>query len=926
MNHPNDWHLLERDEAAKALDTDLYKGLSESEARRRRRFIGENAIWHIPRVSALTVAAAAIFDLSALLLIISAAAAALFEKSTEAGALILLLVIGGAVRTAAHLYATRILEERARDKIPSVSVIRDGRVKLVSAENVVPGDIVILEPGDTVPCDGRVVAGDDAVVSERGITENKKPVHKFDNVIETESAGEVPCEFRSNMLFAGSLIISGSLRMVATACGEAALISREHGGITIDAAVKLPAVEKLRTRSRNTSLVMLACVMILTALSVFFGEGVSLPEVFLGTMAMAVAAMSEFLTVIATITVAVGIREAAAGKNSRVLIRMPEKLEEIRDIRRVVFCGSSFFKSGRSELYSCRIGGEYKRTEEMSEDELDKAAELIALAMTASADSNTGIASGNFAEINNTDMDAVIRRASCSAAKKSKKNSSFSWTLYDHADAGEQTSGLQLSLIEYNGDICAVGVGKAGDVLACCTSMEENGETVLLTDEMRRKILTECVRLEFGGASVLAVAMRSSPYLKLSRPTVLAQFMTFRGFFAVAEEPEKNAKKHISEMKKKGIVPIMFTEHPEEDLYYCHRLGLFSKNTVRVNADELTEEMVDSIGTDGGVISFKGISRIQTASAYAGAMKKVMYNRAFDTDRILQEECEAAPVTAAIGRETRDSGVLASADVGIAVSKSDMKTIPGTLSTHAALLVRNQPDKKKRSSAEAGFGGLDGALSAKHIVDRMFAGIEAAKYYLTASQCARLIVMLGAVVFGIPFLSAVNLLVWGLLFDFAGILVMAFAAPEGDFTQCQGKKSGLRAIFDGFVWGAASAVWCRILMSFGSITGITITYGEVEAILSASVVLSGCVNVWFALRRAYSGCRVRFHSAGAMFFSCAVIYAAVLTMTDIPVMGAACCGLKSLLALVPLVMPLFTYVAEGLVSHLKDRGNSLEDS
>ena len=560
----------------------------------------------------------------------------------------------------------------------------------------------------------------------------------------------------------------------------------------------------------------------------------------------------------------------------------------------------------------------------MSDDDLDKAAELISLAMTASADSNTGIAAGNFEEINNTDMDAVIRRASYSAARKLKKNHSYSWTLYDHADVGEHTSGMQLSLIEYDGDVCAVGVGKVADVLKCCTALEKDGEAVPFTDEMRHRILTECVRLEFGGASVLAVAMRKSPYLQLTRPAVLTQFMTFRGFFSVAEEPEKNAKNHIAEMKKNGIVPILFTDRPEEDLYYCHRLGLFSKNTVRVHADELTEEIVDSVGTDGGVISFEGVSGLGAASAYAGAMKKIMYNRASGTDRILQEESEAAPITAAIGCQTRDSGVIASADVGIAVSKSDMKTIPGTLSAQAALLVYNHPDRKKQSSAEAGFGGLDGTVSAKHIVDRMFAGIEAAKYYLTASQCARLVVMLGAVVFGTPLLSAVNLLVWGLLFDFAGILVMAFAAPEGEFTKPVGKNRWLRAALEGGIWGAVSAGWSGILVLISRFTDITVTQGEAAAILAASIILMGCVNVWLALRRAFGGCRVRMHSAGAMFFFCALIYAVMLTVTDISVMGAAYCGFKALLALVPLLVPLFIYGVEVLASRLKERGNRSE--
>jgi len=78
--------------------------------------------------------------------------------------------------------------------------------------------------------------------------------------------------------------------------------------------------------------------------------------------------------------------------------------------------------------------------------------------------------------------------------------------------------------------------------------------------------------------------------------------------------------------------------------------------------------------------------------------------------------------------------------------------------------------------------------------------------------------------------------------------------------------------------------------------------------------------VWISLRRVCGGCRVHLHSAGAMFFSCAFLYAVFLTMTDMTVIGAAYCGVKSLLALVPLIVPVGIYVVERLALHLKKQG------
>jgi len=294
MLSTNTWHLLPADEVLRLLETDMYRGLSPDEAKKRRKRVpGE--VWHVRRSSAWEAAAASLFDLPTLLLVVAAAAAAVFDKRFEAGAIAAVLLIGALVRTAVSVRANRILEDMARSRIPVSSVIRDGTVHLLPAHEIVPGDIIFLDAGDRVPCDGYVITGDDSVVSERGITANEVPVHKYPTVISTAGEfAEVPGEFRPNMLFAGSLVLSGSVRIAATACGEDTLVGREQGGVTIDAGGEFPLIDRLKKQSRAVSLVMLAAVMVLTGLAVICGRGMSLPDVFLGTLAMAVASMSEF--------------------------------------------------------------------------------------------------------------------------------------------------------------------------------------------------------------------------------------------------------------------------------------------------------------------------------------------------------------------------------------------------------------------------------------------------------------------------------------------------------------------------------------------------------------------------------------------------------------------------------------------------------
>ncbi len=901
MKDRNDWHLLPEEQVLEALKTDMYKGLDEREARRRRRKFGSNSVWRVRHTSAVDAAKATLLDGASLLLVISAASAALFDKQIEAGAMIVLLLIGGFLRGITYIRANRILEGAARERIPVSSVIREGSVRLLPATEIVPGDIVFLEAGDTVPCDGRVVSGEDSVVVERGITENKAPVHKFATVIRTEAeGGEVPCEFRSNMLFAGSLVLSGSLRIAATACGEDALTVRKTGGCEIRPLEQLPVVEKLTARCRNTSLIMLAWVLILTGFSLFFGQNGTLPEVFLDTIAMAVAAMSEFLTTIGYIIVAVQIRDAAdggrRGDHARAILRDPARIEGAASPDILVFCGSSFFKSGRGELLSVRVLG---KTFPKGSGGGDPVKRLLQLASAAAAQTNRGMAA-SFSPERVSVLEETVQGAIDAWVREHDTDFSSGSAVLDHADSRTVGHGMEISLIVEQEEVWAAACGPIDAILRCCDTAEgEDGGETLLTEELRRQIFTECAHLEYQGARIVAVARRLSPFTQLNRLPVLTRRMIFVGYFALAQETEADVKESVAYLRQRGIKPVLFTEFPEEDLYYCHRFGLFNRHTLRVNGSELSEELAQSLGADGMSVSFGDVRESELGSAYADAI------------RCLTAEDRTV---AAVARNPRNSGVLSRADVGFTVANSDLHAVPECLSRHAASVIYPAAQQ-----IEAGAGGIGGIVSAMRASVRILGNIRSAVLYMTTSQCARLLVLFAAIFFDVPLCSAVFILIWGLIFDFGAVLTMAFEKNDLPYKKTTPIPDSRRGVLLGAVWGGLLALLIPVTRGVLTFSGGAISEDCARSILESAVLLSGAVVAIGIMtrggeKRRHFGTAPMFLVGGSILMAALVLYVPGASRF---VAGSPCGGWISAAALVPALVLVLVFGIRRIVIRRK---------
>ena len=322
------------------------------------------------------------------------------------------------------------------------------------------------------------------------------------------------------------------------------------------------------------------------------------------------------------------------------------------------------------------------------------------------------------------------------------------------------SAGLDTSLIACDDHVLVVSCGGMAEVLRACSVFQTAGGVQPLDTETRRRIFTECAKLEYVGAKIVAVAKRSSEYTTLNRLAVMIQDMTFVGFFAVAEQPEAGAAESVAYLRENGIVPILLSSEPERDLYYCHDIGLMGKKTRVIPYTELTEADMRELTPYGMIVAFPDMKYGIPASAKSAVMKTIMAG-----------DAETRPVTAAIGREVSDVDVLRQADIGFAAAGSAYRPVPEPLSRHAAAVVC--------PAAKNGRGGLDGILRSIRTAGQAVRNIKAAAFYLTAAQIARLTVILTAVLIPqIPLLDEVVILVWGLLFDFAAVLVMAFEQEE----------------------------------------------------------------------------------------------------------------------------------------------------
>ncbi len=299
------WYQMDADTILERLNTSR-QGLTWEEAERRLDAVGENKLPEGKRLSLLMVILHQFMSPLIYVLLIAGVVSALMKEISDAVFIFAVLVLNAAIGAFQEYKAERSAEA-LRDMMKIMArVRREGIETLIEAEKLVPGDIVILEAGNKVPADLRLIDAANLTADESFLTGESLAVEKR---IDTLCEDEVPVPERSNMLFAGSTVISGSATGVVVETGIRTEIGKIAEVVSEQEATKAPLVIKMERFSKQVGFVAIAACAGLSAVGL--SQGVPFSEVFILAVALAVSAIPEGLPIALTVALSVATHRMA---------------------------------------------------------------------------------------------------------------------------------------------------------------------------------------------------------------------------------------------------------------------------------------------------------------------------------------------------------------------------------------------------------------------------------------------------------------------------------------------------------------------------------------------------------------------------------------------------------------------------------------
>lgn len=315
MKKVNLWHSLERRDVCTQLGTPE-KGLSNIEAERRLAQHGHNRLPRAEGRSWFSRLWAHVNNMLIWIMLVSAIIATALGHGIDAAVIVLVVVVNAIIGYVQEGKAEKALEAIQRMVAPHASVLRGGMRLTLNAEHIVPGDLVILEAGDRVPADLRLIQAKSLRVEEAVLTGESVPVEKSSKPVHEKT----PLAEQSSMVFSGTFVATGQGTGVAVGTGaltELGRISAMLGGIEM---LKTPLLQQMDRLAKQLTLIIFGAAVLLFIVS-YFMRGYEIAHAFMVVVGFAVAVVPEGLPAVMTIALAIGVRRMA--RRNAIIRRLP---------------------------------------------------------------------------------------------------------------------------------------------------------------------------------------------------------------------------------------------------------------------------------------------------------------------------------------------------------------------------------------------------------------------------------------------------------------------------------------------------------------------------------------------------------------------------------------------------------------------------
>lgn len=546
----------------------------EAVAERRERY-GKNCLAEGKRKGVLQVFLEQFKDLL-IAILIAAGIVSMFSGQLESTIVIFaVIVINAVLGTVQHFKAEKSLESLKQLSSPTAKVIRDGRKQEVRSEELVPGDILILEAGDLVTADARILENYSLKVNESSLTGESEPVEKNTEVISQE---KVALGDRKNMVFSGSLVTYGRATAVVTATGMETELGKIAGLLNQTAQRKTPLQISLDRFSQKLAVVIIGICLVVFGLSMY--RQMPVLDALLFAVALAVAAIPEALSSIVTIVLAMGTQKMA---RENAVMKDLKAVESLGSVSVICSDKTGTLTQNKMVVQEMYADGRIFRQETM---DLNHGAEYLLLKEAILV--NDATVSGE-QEIGDPTETALVQLGAKFGVEASEYRSQHP-RLSELAFDSDRKLMSTVHRMENENVLCTKG---AIDVLmGRITHILSGDEVIPITQQHRQEIMRVNRELSEKGLRVLCFAMRPVGQQETIDFADERDY-TFVGLISMMDPPREEAVRAVADAKAGGIRTVMITgDHKITAAAIAAKIGIMEPGDLAVEGTEL-DEMTD---------------------------------------------------------------------------------------------------------------------------------------------------------------------------------------------------------------------------------------------------------------------------------------------------------------------------------------------
>lgn len=756
-------------ETKENLNADVEKGLTQGEVKKRKEKYGANELKKQKKKSTLQKFLEQFKDFSIIILIIAAIISGIVgvnngEGITDTIVIMIVVILNAIIGVMQENKAEKSLEALQKLTSQESEVIRNGKPQTISAKDLVPGDIVILETGDYIPADLRLIEAVNLKIQESSLTGESVPVEKITDKIDGK---DISLGDRKNMAFSSSIITYGRGKGIVTEIGMNTQVGKIAGMITEAKKEETPLQQKLNKLGKTLGIVAIVICVIIFVIGIFQGKEVV--NMFMTAVSLAVAAIPEGLVAVSTIVLAIGVQKMV--KKNAIVKKLPA-VETLGSTTVICSDKTGTLTKNKMTVEKMYINQEIRDLSTMTAKDVDEDIRKLVI-------------------VNMLCNDTIVSESKLTGDPTETALVYMGFELEFNSDIYDEMPRVQeipfdserklmttVNQIGENYYVCTKG--GVDELLKVCNSclIKENVDYQLqnyITNikQKNEEMASEALR-------VLACAYKQIDHIPTQEEMkCIEKDLTFIGMVGMIDPPRKEAKKAVAKCKKAGIKTVMITgDHKITAMAIAKKLGILENDDEAITGIELENMSDDEL-----------LKNVKKYSVYARVAPEHKV-------RIVNAWQKNGQIVAMTGDGVNDSPALKKANIGCAMG------IVGTdvAKESADVILTDDNFATIVSAVEEG----------RRIYDNILKAIQ----FLLSSNVGEVLVLFLATIltpifgkmFGISDISQIEILLpihilWiNLITDSLPALALAFDPAEEGIMERKAKKPHKGVFTRGLTW------------------------------------------------------------------------------------------------------------------------------